>query len=406
MINDYREPMSRRNTVLLFILFLTLFNYDLGAIPVLYWGITLICSAWLIYENNGGKIVFVLDKFWGLYILFNLFCIISLVWSINRGDSFELIKGLMVNILVLYAVYSTIRDEKSLKQILVIMLFVFWVNAIYLMIKVDWSSVGTNRLGVEYTGKGWNANAVGLTMTWGIAIATQLLPKNKRLLKIVLIIPMLVILGYSGSRKAWLALVMVAATILFLRNKKKLLRNILIGVIVLAVGGYLIMNVQFLYDLGGYRFEQLILGLLGRGEVDHSTLLRQEYARLGMEWFKSRPIFGYGIDGYRELLFGSYLRTNTYAHNNYVELLVDVGVIGTALFYGIYLWVLRKGVVNYFRDRKTPTELGDFIFFLLCLTVIQLMMHVGMVAYTDLPSLIIVMVLSYAISISDGRIVE
>lgn len=391
--------MKIRN-ILLFILFTGLFNFDIGNIQILYWGMTLGCSVLLIISNNPG-LTLKLNVFWKGQLFFFLICIVSFMWSIDRNASVDYLKTIIVNLFVLFAVYSLIHVEQDLQDILLVMMISIFGSALYLLAKVDWSTIGVDRLGVDYTGKVWNANALGLSMLWGIAIALILIDKKKRVLKMVFTIPMLIILVYSGSRKAWIGFAVVIVLILFLQNKTKILRNILIISLVSVGLYYLLMNVDFFYELGGQRLEQLILGLLGKGEVDHSTYLRQEYIRLGLEWFRDNPILGYGINSYRRLLLESSFRTYTYAHNNYVELLVDVGIVGTAIFYYMYVWSITKGIYINIINRKKQNEKVKFILFLLCLALIQLLMHVGMIAYTDLSSLIIIMIFCSALDMYD-----
>ena len=109
----------------------------------------------------------------------------------------------------------------------------------------------------------------------------------------------------------------------------------LFGLFLIGVVFFLIMNVPFLYNEVGFRFE----GIVTNGEVEGSFRGRERMIALGWSLFRDNPLLGYGVNNFRALS-----PWNTYAHNNYVELLVDVGVIGTALFYFWAVVLLRRAI--------------------------------------------------------------
>ena len=74
----------------------------------------------------------------------------------------------------------------------------------------------------------------------------------------------------------------------------------------------------------------------------------------GVEWFKEKPKLGYGIDSYKMLLGTketSFGITGAYAHNNYIELIVDVGILGLVVYYYIYIYMIIKSF-KYIKSRN------------------------------------------------------
>jgi O-antigen ligase len=58
----------------------------------------------------------------------------------------------------------------------------------------------------------------------------------------------------------------------------------------------------------------------------------------GLRLWEQAPLLGNGLDSFRGLS-----GQGTYAHNNYIELLADGGVVAVVLFYTIHLFILWHG---------------------------------------------------------------
>lgn len=145
------------------------------------------------------------------------------------------------------------------------------------------------------------------------------------------------------------------------------------------VGLFLIFNVPVLYDTIGNRVASMLAGYTGGGTaVDESTEDRILLTRWGIEWFKQRPLLGWGIDNYRIVLttFHPNYPISYYAHNNYVELLVDVGVVGTLVYYYIHVKCMKSAL----KMRKHLT-LEQFFFAGILFTIV--LCDVGIVSYFD-----------------------
>ena len=110
-----------------------------------------------------------------------------------------------------------------------------------------------------------------------------------------------------------------------------------------------------------------------RGKVNHSTQIRNEMKKLGVEWWMKRPILGIGI-GNPHILAEKYIDFDAYLHDNYVELLCGGGVVGTLLYYVMHVYCVRR----LFQLRE-----NDFSLFSLAIVwcALILVMDYGMVTY-------------------------
>ncbi|WP_335341999.1 O-antigen ligase family protein [Bacillus alkalicola] len=105
------------------------------------------------------------------------------------------------------------------------------------------------------------------------------------------------------------------------------------------------------------RYLELYSSLLGDGG-DGTTRLNM--IKWGFGWFLESPIWGYGIGNYRMLLF-EVIGRESYAHNNFIELLVGVGIIGFILYYFMYFYVFYN--LYQLIKKKVPFAITLFALF-------------------------------------------
>lgn len=183
----------------------------------------------------------------------------------------------------------------------------------------------------------------------------------------------------SASRKAVILLPIFLTIYLLLRSNDpiKFIRNLFFVFIAFFAVWSAFRFIPYLYESVGYRIESMINGLLGEGDSDSSTTTRLSLIEFGMEYFWKRPWWGYGMDNFRSLtaVYRSW-GTAYYAHNNYVELLVDCGVVGTVIYYSLYLKMLIMGLKQF--KYKHPLKMA-----VVCLLIGFLVTEYGMVTYSS-----------------------
>ena len=109
---------------------------------------------------------------------------------------------------------------------------------------------------------------------------------------------------------------------------------------------------------------EIFFDVLSRGEsgVKTSSELRIKMLKDGIEMWSNKPIFGNGMAVF-EAKFGGY------SHNNIVELLVSVGVIGLFIYYSLHIILFIKIL----KIRKFKNKIMFLIFLLLFLIYDQAM---------------------------------
>lgn len=321
---------------------------------------------------------------WNLYmtwlILFLLFAFLSSTWANSKSFALSMTKTLMINALCMISLMYIINFKSTRYNVV---LKAIAIAPIFLELRIALAGGLLAGFHGARSVANTSLNIVGLSGAFGTCCALVFIFKNVNVViwKICFIFDLLVVL-LSASRKA-LFCALIPLFIAFITNTKTNLihkiRRLLIVTICIAVFYICLMKVPVLYDSVGHRIESMIAAFMGdSSEADASTVDRLRLITWGFEWFKQQPFLGHGIDNYRVVLheFRSDYSISYYAHNNYVEMLVDVGIIGTALFYWNYVYMLFVS----FKNRKLLKKEDSLILGMLIAIAIN---EVGLVSYFD-----------------------
>lgn len=363
----------------LFSLIMVGLNPDFNNIGIVWWlvvGLSLVAMFITIEKNK----IPLINMFTIWQSVFLFIAIASYFWALNTSYVIEHIKLLIVNISSLCLLSCVIQSDNDIINLLKIIVGSILVNAIYILSSIDLSLIGKVEIGVDTLGIRWNANSIGMMMAIGTLIILMILSiESRRLNKImytILSILFVAIALFTGSRKAIFFIVFGCSLYVILLNKNRIVSNIIKIILLLTIVYTLVMNVPELYNILGVRIEGLIAQITGKGVVDSSTKLRMNYIEYGQMWFVKKPLFGYGLNNYRELL-GREIGRYTYAHNNYIEMMVNLGIIGTLIYYLGYIYILKNSIKSLFKN-------NDYIYILiLILTITILIGQYGFVAYSD-----------------------
>lgn len=320
-----------------------------------------------------------LYKYFLPLILFCLFAILSIKWACNKALSLEMSKTLVINVITIYCFFYLVNFNKKRIDLVLKSIMIF---PILLELRAIYYGGIFGYLNSRISGT-ISGNTVGMCSAFGASIALYyILKKNKTSLYITLFITNIMILILSSSRKAILCL-LIPVGVLYVFNNKNRLLNIIFKLIVLSIITigvyYLIINIEFLYNTIGHRMESLINGLIGNGDnIDASAKTRMNLITWGLEWFKENKWIGYGVDNYRVMLTTTHpdYPISYYAHNNYVELLVDLGIVGTVLYYFNYIKIIFIGFI---KKRKMSNCGLVFIGILIAILISE----TGLVSYYD-----------------------
>lgn len=171
--------------------------------------------------------------------------------------------------------------------------------------------------------------------------------KIRKILAILLMIPMVIAVYITLTRALWLLvpLAIFLQYVYFIRDSFKIqkVKSFLLPIIIIVVVGIsgimLLQGIFGVSNLFGWRFATFQVL-----EYDISLLARAELAQYVFEKVSSAPLFGSGLgDFLRYQYFATLGRFNVYwLDNTYLQVLWKTGIIGLVLFLGFLTLFLKR----------------------------------------------------------------
>jgi len=289
------------------------------------------------------KIIFINNNdFLFFYFLFVIVCIISYFYSLEPVTSAIMIKTISLYFIFIVILVNYVDNYDKLKKLIKYFIYSGIIASLYILFNFLYHYGFSHffRLG-KVLG---NQNAMGIIIGIATTFSFYFLIFEKKFLYIFPIIITAVMVLLTGSRTALVFVVLNTIFLIYFKNRssfKGKLRAVVLIFLLFLLSYYLIFNIPIFYTIIGRRVENYIDFFGSNGTNEGSILMRNYMIKFGIEKFKEKPIFGWGIANYRVLLDKD-IGLRTYAHNNYIELLVDVGTIGTIVYYLMYIFSLFK----------------------------------------------------------------
>ena len=381
---NYANNNQNKTYEFFLMLFLTLYYGGSQVLSTVSWGryFLLGCMGGLILTfgaKSGMKLRLFFDKYLKWMICFCLFCCISMVWALDSRIALEKLNTIFQIFVFSFIIYLIVRETLNLNILIKPIIFGGIILFFYLLARYGYRGLivllqtGT-RIGGNETG---NANGIGIYMVFSILASLYEIFFEKIKVYHIFIVAMFVIVIASSSRTSLLGLLVgICVLALFKFRELKKIRKIIYTLIFVIIG-YVTLNFILsasIFDSIRERLDDMLAAITGAGG-DHSSNVRIEMIRLGFNEFLKRPLGGSGI-GNSSVLLRNAGYTYAYFHNNYIEMLSCLGVIGTMIWYYPYVSYGRLLLKNKKRhDAYIPITSS------LCCSV--LVMDVGAVSYYE-----------------------
>lgn len=278
--------------------------------------------------------------FWEMLII--LYSVLSINWSYSHETAFDGLKTVLLNYLCIFLLTQLLakRDDWFLVISKCIIIF---PNLLFIRLLFQYGfSIFT---GMRYLNNASYNKAgmfAGLGMAFGIYFYAKTKGSSKKIIYTIIINSVLLLI--SLSRKAVLFF-SIPIIIVYLLTGKKIMRKfvrIIILIIALVLVGFMIMKIPLLYNYIGRGLER-ILNYQIEGRGDSSAAGRNTRIQFGIKKFYERPWLGWGLSNYNYLFKSYEENTNmVIADNNYIDLLVNFGIIGTCLYYLLYIYGFKE----------------------------------------------------------------
>lgn len=314
------------------------------------------------------------------YGIFMSYGCLSLLWSTNKDYSLVVLKRVMQVMIMIFILTLYIDSEKKIIKIMKLNIIGQVCMIIYLFAKEN------NRMYFYGDVIGFDRNAIGLSVSMGTVQLYYMFLKNKNK-KILFFFPIFIyVIFKTGTRKAIVFIVIFIILQLLLsqgKNVKRILKNafIILGIIVVCI---ITLNTNVIMKK---RLSNLFLSFTQEVTVDDSIVERKYYRLLAYNLFLEKPILGHGIFGFAAYLNKIGYWHVAYCHNNWLEILSTMGLIGFCIYYVQYFRI----IVNSMCKIKNKTYIFPFIFIILLF-----LMEYGLVSYFDI-SIQLMLMLSYEI---------
>lgn len=282
------------------------------------------------------------------FLLFSFFALISTIYSDFSEQGQKLL--FFVNpqqLVLLLAVCSFCTSHQKIRELIFIYLIVSVILAL-IVIYDGPESIGQPRYGWSTTGNQPNTPALNLAPAFAFSYYFFSYTKNfkVKILNVALMLLFAVTIFLTGSRKIVLYMIGIVILFSFYRstNLKKMIKTYIIMIIFFLGLYYVLTENSMLVDTIGERLFNL--------DSDDSNAERTELRSLAFSYFMENPILGNGIDSFQHNN-----RIGLYAHNNYLEILCGLGLLGFFIYYS-YLFFLTKKL---YETRKKDNM--NFLFF-------------------------------------------
>ncbi|HJB26917.1 MAG TPA: O-antigen ligase family protein [Firmicutes bacterium] len=289
-----------------------------------------VCVIYLFAHKSLRERMFVARGFKTMMLLLSLIIIVPVV----RGFWIGVGTGLLFILLVFFvffvrAVLTKSVFETTVDLCLLVSVVGTAVGLVQFLLNLD------DPFTVQYrtTSFYFNANYYGSMMETAVMLCIYkiMTRPNDKLYYCFLILCSVVGIYLSGSMSALAALCGGVLVSVLLWNRKVGVRLIFVGIL---LGGFVVFAVP---------------GLFPRiAEFGRTLGLREEIWETTVKGIQDSPWFGHGVLGYMDAYVKYQSFQTTHAHNLYLNLILDFGVVGTILFVS-FMFQLMRPIFDAFR---------------------------------------------------------
>lgn len=309
------------------------------------------------------------------YFLFAFVALAGSFWSIDSNATIARGLQLFFILLNLIFVYNIINKYNLQKAFLNGILLAAFVNYIVLLGIIETSYDTYYRIGaVRALGTLGNPNVLAIFMIISMFVSIVYLSKEKEISRpffyyqYLNIILSAYVIFLTVSKKG----ILFGSTFLILHLfiSLKEVKNIFRITVAIAIGVaimFYFVDMNNLFDSYNNVIKRFVAMQteLNSPKSLGSTGERKHFIEMGWIYFTHRPLLGYGLDS-----FGTF--EGTYAHNNFIEVMVSTGIVGFFVYYSMHVYLIYKSF-------KLPKS--DLKYILLYFILIVTAMDVAVVSY-------------------------
>lgn len=295
---------------------------------------------WLLFKR--GKIIF--NNYVLGYGVFTLYAFCSVLWTVDVDSSLELLNRQISVFITIVAVNHLLIKKDLFNYFYSAIIFSAFVNFLLIFIETEIIDIYENE--DRFMGTMTNSNAISVVMIFNIFVSIILLSEKINIKKIVIlncnIFLSLYLILITLSRKGFIGGVFLYIVYMLFspnfKNKAIFVFAIFAIMFYAVVYSERFTEIKNTSDLLFERFEGV--AEYQSKNVDASTEERLDFIDSGIKMFEEKPILGWGVNTFRVF------NDDHYSHNNYIEILSGLGVMGLFLYYLCYYFLIKRSIKN------------------------------------------------------------
>lgn len=248
---------------------------------------------------------------------------------------------------------------------------------------------------------GFNANEIAFWAACAEMMCFYRFYIKKKRWYILLVVLFILFAFLTSSRKAAAAVIIAPIAMVILSTyKKNYSLKVFFMFLIAVLIFYIMMTNEDFYSAVGQRFRSMFDFITTKNDdEDYSLFIRSYYIDIAKDMFVKSPIIGNGFGNFYIYTSAEYGLSGAYSHNNYWQILSELGIIGFAIYYSFYIFCIIKLA----RDMIKKKSRISILF--LALMVILMFLEYGMVSYQSKTTHLVIALAFAAVFMgeADGR---
>lgn len=279
-------------------------------------------------------------KYLLISLLFASYAFFSTIWAYDSvlaaSSSLTLFKYVVISIMLI----SLLDSKENVKFSLLMLAVSGLVYSLLYISMLDISTLGFGRVdsALSVDEDLPNVNIVGMIVSNSFICFLYFFFNEKKKWAIILAALAFIIIIFSGSRKSILFSI-IGVLLIFFRLK---------GTSKFSLTFLFIMFIQLVVLFIPVEYFSFILNRFGElkffstvSKLSASDQIRVDFINYSIQYFNINPFFGHGYYNFSSLFYHD-RGFAMYSHNNFMEIVVGLGIFGIIIYYSLYFLIAKK----------------------------------------------------------------
>lgn len=326
-------------------------------------------------------------KLWAVLIVFML---VSISWAINQIEGLVVVNRWLLVLMSAFLITIFLSDKpKSFHFLVYSVMVVTLVNVITCIVSYYYLNCADYPNKIPFINGGYgNKNIFAVCMMFKLPFLYYAFFRYKKIFKLIalfLILTLCFCLPIISTRSAYLCLVLniiillVYSLMYLIRLKKRTYLFKSFAIIICLLGGFVLGGtfVTYNYKHGSHKQENAfdVSQRIKETGTGKSSKARIKIWKNAITIIKDKPLTGYGVGNYKiavmkvEAKQRPSFMVSDHAHNDFLEMCSELGIVGLLLYISLYMSVIVIGVkVIFSKHTKEPYRLLTLLSLMLLFT--------------------------------------